>query len=171
MAFNPPVALTPLSVVTPQVTGDTLSIDSTVLPLVINADLNTIRVDVTLFGQLYIFSNPVVVAGKNQFIGSVPINTSLTNTIVQIIGREFNIWEPNTIFPLGYSLVDTNGNVQTVTTQGTSGTTQPNWSLSGTTADNGVVWTFGGTFSNPNAVTTWLADVVYVTGVVVIDSN
>src|SRR5271168_1403008 len=100
MAFNPPVALAALSVVTPQVTGDTLSIDSTVLPLVINADLNTLNLTISLFGQTYIFTNPTVVAGQNQFVGSVPINTSLTNSSVQIIGREFNVWQVNTIYQL-----------------------------------------------------------------------
>src|SRR5271157_326342 len=171
MAFNPPVALAALSVVTPQVTGDTLSIDSSVLPLVINADLNTVRVDVSLFGQLYIFTNPTVVSGHNQFVGSVPINTALTNTIVQIIGREFNVWASNTVFAVGYSIVDSNGNVQTVTSGGTSGGTQPIWSNSGTTADGGVTWTFAGTFTNPNAVTSWIATTIYVTGAIVIDSN
>ena len=171
MSFNPPVALAPLNIVTPLVTGDTLSIDSSVLPLVIHADLNTMRLDISLFGNTYTLLNPTVVGGLHQFTGSVPVDTSQTNTTVQIIGREFNIWRPVTSFPIGYSVVDSNGNVQTVTSSGISGVTQPTWSNSGTTSDGSVTWTFVGTFSNSNATTSWIASNIYATGAVVIDSN
>jgi hypothetical protein len=171
MSFNPPVSLAALQVTTPQITGDTLSIDSTVLPLTIVADLNTVRVDVSLFGNTYTFTNPTVVGGKNQFTGTVPVDTSQTNSTVNILGREFNIWQSNASFALGYSIVDSNGNVQTVTTAGTSGATQPTWNITGPTTDGGVIWTFVGAFVNPNAVTSWVAGNIYVTGAVVIDSN
>lgn len=171
MAFNPPVALAQPVVATPTVTGDTLSIDSTVLPLVINCDLNTIRVDVSLFGFTYTFTTPTVVNGHNQFTGTVPVNTALASTSVQIIGREFNIWQVNTTFLLGYSIVDANGNVQTVTTQGTSGGSEPSWNTSGTTTDGSVVWTFGGDFINTNAISNWVASNIYAAGAIVIDSN
>jgi Protein of unknown function (DUF2961) len=40
------------------------------------------------------------------------------------------------------SFQDTNGNVQTVTTAGTTGATQPSWATSATTKDSSVTWTF-----------------------------
>ena len=171
MSFNPPVALSALRIASPQITGDTLSIDSSVLPLTIVADLNTVRVDVSLFGSTHTFTNPTVVNGRNQFSASVPVDTSQTNTFVQIIGREFNIWQPNTGFALSYSVVDSNGNVQVVTAPGTSGASQPAWNSSGTTTDGGVTWAFVGAFINPDAVTTWAAGLAYASGAIIINSN
>lgn len=57
-------------------------------------------------------------------------------------------WAANTAFTLGQLITDSNGNVQQVTTPGTSGGSQPAWSSSprATTADGGtLVWTMRGT--------------------------
>jgi hypothetical protein len=52
-------------------------------------------------------------------------------------------WQPNTTYTTGYRIVDSNGNLETVTTPGTSGATQPSWpfSLGTSTSDNTVTWT------------------------------
>lgn len=171
MAFNPPVALSALQVTSPQITGDTLSVDSSALPLTILADQNTLVLFVTLFGNQFIFTNPTVVNGKNQFVGSVPIDTSQSGTTVQILGREFNVWQTNTPYALGATIVDSNGNIQKVAVAGTSGATQPVWPTTGTIVDGGVTWTFVGPFSNPTAVTTWIANNTFSAGAVIIDSN
>jgi hypothetical protein len=58
-----------------------------------------------------------------------------------------NLWAASTVYAAGQSIVDTNGNIQTVTTGGTSGATQPVWPLATgatpnpTTTDGSVVWT------------------------------
>lgn len=53
-------------------------------------------------------------------------------------------WQANTNYPnAGYAIVDSNGNMQSVTTPGTSGATVPTWntSIGGTTVDGTVTWT------------------------------
>jgi hypothetical protein len=53
-------------------------------------------------------------------------------------------WQANTAYPVGYLLVDSNGNIQRCTTAGTSnGSQHPTWNTvyGGTTTDNSVVWT------------------------------
>lgn len=50
-------------------------------------------------------------------------------------------WKANTAVAAGYRIKDTNGNMQTVTTAGTTGGTQPTWSTSATTTDGTAVWT------------------------------
>lgn len=64
-------------------------------------------------------------------------------------------WKAATAFALGTLIIDSNGNIQQVTTAGTSGGTQPAWNvtaITGTTADGGgtLVWTNRG-----NQVSNW----------------
>ncbi len=56
-------------------------------------------------------------------------------------------WLPGHVYALNYTIVDLNGNVQKVTTNGTSGASSPTWNTtpSGTTSDSGVTWTNQGT--------------------------
>lgn len=54
------------------------------------------------------------------------------------------IWQKNTTYALGQTILDTNGNIEQVTTAGTSGATQPTWPLrvGATVTDGGsLVWT------------------------------
>jgi len=51
-------------------------------------------------------------------------------------------WEASTAYVLGQSIVDSNGNLETVTQAGTSGGTEPTWPTGGASVtDGGVVWT------------------------------
>jgi hypothetical protein len=52
-------------------------------------------------------------------------------------------WQASKVYELGNEILDPAGNVQEVTTTGTSGATAPVWNetLGGTTTDNTVVWT------------------------------
>jgi len=58
-----------------------------------------------------------------------------------------DLWAATTVYAVGQSVVDKNGNIQTVTTGGTSGGSEPTWALpnsaneSPTTTDGSVVWT------------------------------
>jgi hypothetical protein len=52
-------------------------------------------------------------------------------------------WTASKLDALGNEILDSNGNIEEVTTPGTSGTTAPVWNktVGGTTTDNTVVWT------------------------------
>jgi hypothetical protein len=100
---NPIIGLTALVLVTPYlpVGTSTVSIDASVLPIIVNADLNTIQVEVSVPSGTQILINPTVVGGINQFSGLVPILQ--TDTTVQIYGRNYdpaNSSDPNANDPL-----------------------------------------------------------------------
>jgi hypothetical protein len=58
-----------------------------------------------------------------------------------------DLWAATTVYAVGQAIQDPNGNIQVVTTGGTSGSTQPAWALptsttpNPTTTDGSVVWT------------------------------
>jgi hypothetical protein len=53
------------------------------------------------------------------------------------------LWAPSTTYSVGTAVVDSNGNVQVVSTPGISSLTAPTWNTSGTTNDGAtLVWTF-----------------------------
>src|SRR5262249_29799837 len=60
-------------------------------------------------------------------------------------GLVFPAWNPNQFYLLGAQIIDPNGNLQKVTTQGTSGPNPPGWATSigstTTEASGTVVWT------------------------------
>jgi len=55
------------------------------------------------------------------------------------------VWQPSHAYVFG-AIIDTNGNVQVVSTSGTSGSSQPSWNATpgATTTDSGVTWTNAG---------------------------
>lgn len=66
------------------------------------------------------------------------------------------LWTANTAFTVGQYILDTNGNIQKVTTAGTTSGSQPAWSVTDftTTADNTVTWTkYGNQVSNWGVIT------------------
>ncbi len=80
---------------------------------------------------------------QNQFTASISVDPTQPETIVQIIGRNYDptvIWTPHTTYAVGTRLADSNGNVQIVTQAGTSGVTLPIWNA-----------TFGGVTNDPTA--------------------
>ncbi len=74
------------------------------------------------------------------------------------------IWKSNTSYSVGQFIVDSKGNIQTVQTAGTSGSTQPWWSLGKPTTDGGVTWI--GVRSQ-----TWQNTTLYQLGQWVLDSS
>lgn len=55
-----------------------------------------------------------------------------------------SVWLPNSsVFTLGQQIVDSNGNIQQITTAGITGSSVPTWNATpaGTTTDNTVTWT------------------------------
>lgn len=66
-----------------------------------------------------------------------------TTPVVTQVGSSRSGWVTNTFYSLVSVVIDTNGNLQQVTTPGNSGTTTPTWAntVGATTTDGGVVWT------------------------------
>jgi hypothetical protein len=63
-------------------------------------------------------------------------------------------WSASTAFPLGFQIIDTNRNIQQVTTAGSSGATQPTWNatVGGITSDGATLkWTNEGIDPNSGA--------------------
>jgi hypothetical protein len=59
-----------------------------------------------------------------------------------VIGSSRSAWAKNTYYSIAGAVIDSNGNLQQVTTKGTSGATTPAWStvLNATTTDGTVTW-------------------------------
>lgn len=105
-----------------------------------------------------------VISGTTSVVGSFAVTFRVTDTIGAFTEKQLTLpvssglsvqsgitftngigfWLPTHAFSLGTFLIDANGNVQKVTTGGTSGATAPAWNTSGTTNDGSVVWTFQG---------------------------
>jgi hypothetical protein len=160
-------SLTALQLVTPILPNNvqTISVDSSVLPVVIVADANTTRIEVSIYNTTYVATTftTATVNGvtQNTFSISVPLIPTVLEATVQILGRNYNpfgAWAPLTTFPTGYTFVDPNGNVQVATVGGVSGSyglvgspptipVQPPWSAQkgGVTLDGSgatiITWT------------------------------
>lgn len=93
-------------------------------------------------------------AGPTQEQITVDVNTST------------NSWKPNTYYSQLTAIIDSNGNLQTITTGGKSGSYgvggHPTWgvTLGSTTADNTVLWTL----TRTAAQMTWAASTPYTNG-------
>lgn len=102
---NPVVGLSPLSITTPSVPPGvlTLSVDSSVLPLVVTADTNTIAIDILVGSETVTLTDPAVVNGQHQFSGSVALSVSSSPVVFQLTGRNYtpgDAQDPNANNPL-----------------------------------------------------------------------
>ena len=79
-----------------------------------------------------------------------------------VVGTSGSAWKTNTYFSLPGVIIDSNGNLQKVTTAGISGPSQPTWAtvVSNTTNDGTVVWTM----IQSAASLTWAAHTHYANG-------
>lgn len=129
----PQTLLTALQLVTPVLpTGTTtLSVDSSVLPLNVLADSSTVRLEISIYNGTTALSSFTPVGAKNQFVTSLAIIPTVQETVVQLLGRNYDptaFWVPSTQFTAGQRVQDTNGNVEVIVGPGISGLTQPTWS-------------------------------------------
>lgn len=94
-----------------------------------------------------------LVLPPNNFSNPQPIDVtlrSLGNTGFVYQWVNVNLWPTSGTVVAGQSIQDPNGNMQTVTTGGTTGSTQPTWAKPSaatpnpTTTDNTAVWTCEG---------------------------
>lgn len=85
------------------------------------------------------------------------------------IGSESGVWQPLTAFVAGSQVRDSNGNLETVTTAGTTGSPAPTWkTVTGAiTPDGSVAWTNSG----PMTTALWEPNTFYPAGVEIYDSN
>jgi len=99
---TPQLGLSALSFVSPIIPTmlTTLSVDTSVLALVINADTSTIAIDVSLAGVTTTLTAMTVVGGFNQFTGSIPLTPSTGLQTIEFTGRNYS----NTVTPV-HSLI------------------------------------------------------------------
>src|SRR5271167_3714942 len=118
---TPVSSLPKLVLVTPVLpTGTTvLSVDSSVLPFVINSDPTVTRIEIGIYNQVFadnsfsvltnIVNNTAVFA--NQFTTSISLIPTVEETNVNIIGRNYDptfTWQPNTTYAFGQRYADPN---------------------------------------------------------------
>jgi hypothetical protein len=146
---SPLSSLAALQVTTPSLVGDSLSVDSSVLPFIILADVNTLRIEISFASQIQILGSFTNVTVNNtnyhQFTGSINLDPTVLNTQILLLGRNYNpanSWIAAASRVVGETFVDPNGNVQLVTIAGSSALIQPTWSLvlNGLTTDGSVTW-------------------------------
>lgn len=139
-----PIVSSPLSFITPVVlTGSppspitAMSVDSTVVPYVIEADQSYTQVEITTIPVSGVYGSTVVnnapsspSSGVVTFTGTVNIDLEEGNTVVQFISRNYNpatiLWIALSSHNVGDRLVDDNGYVQeALIVTGPSGATKP----------------------------------------------
>jgi hypothetical protein len=105
---------------------------------------------------------PITIAANNNNQGGIDMpgvsnGNAVRGTIDSRAGSGYiykwttkDLWAASTAYAVGQSIIDSNGNIQTVTaitSSGDSGSTQPTWALptaatpNPTTTDNQVTWT------------------------------
>jgi hypothetical protein len=125
----------------------------------------------------------VVPSASNDFQGGITIDGTVqwtnrgvtienwgiqppTTALTPSLGPAFNAnWQANTFYSIASVIIDTNGNLQQVTTYGTAGSSAPTWatSVGNTTVDGSVTWTMVQTA----AQLTWQSGFSYVPPVVI----
>ena len=122
------------------------------------------QVNLTAAPAMVALPDGKIVPMWGYFCGSTTSSTatcrSLNPAALPISGT-LSAWAPNTAYALNQLIVDSNGNVEEVTTAGTSGASVPTWvtTIGGVTSDGTVSWTLQGA---SNAVTTWSPVVITV---------
>lgn len=120
------------------------------------------------------FTGGTTVDGTAQWVNRGPRveNWGLAGPTEQLtysIGSSSVSWNPNTRYSLPGVVIDTNGNLQQVTTAGKSGSTVPTWNnvLNGTTNDGTVVWKMIQTAAS----LVWQPHTVYAEGAYIVANN
>jgi len=99
-----------------------------------------VQVQVTSTSGTILAANDISPAGRHGLcvknIGSNPLSFQVANT-------NLPSWKPNTAYTVGQAVQDAAGNVQRVTTAGTTSGTLPTWgtAITNTVTDGTVVWT------------------------------
>lgn len=94
MPIVPQITLPALTLVSPVVVGDTFSVDSSVLPLLVDASLTTTQIEVTVEGNTYTSTSFTVVTGKRRFSLSLPLIPSPQQYQILLVGRNYDPQNP-----------------------------------------------------------------------------
>lgn len=109
-----------------------------------------------------------------MLLGDLGSGTDISNSYDQSLPVESQLepplWIESHVFTLGFCIQDANGNLQKVTTSGTSGASIPSWNNveGGTTLDGTVVWTC---YLSLHLPTTWTSLTTKNFGDTIIDDN
>ena len=155
--MQPPSVGSPLSFIAPVITVGSppvqiasMSVDSTVLPYVVQGDQSYFRLEVTAYGSTAVNDSPSLPSsGSVSFSGTVGIDLSGGDALLVFVARNYDPsqvgWpgsgsSPAVSFtpPVGYRFVDDNGYVQeALTVFGPTGITEPPaFTVSGVAYDN-----------------------------------
>jgi hypothetical protein len=121
---------------------------------------DTTRIEVKIYNQVFTFINGIhgfistpVLTSFTAFTGSIAINPSVPETLLQIVGRNYDpstsaVFQSNHAYSVGDQIIDPHGNVQTVLVAGISGNSAPSFSQTiGGQTPNGVgtlIWIMTG---------------------------
>ena len=107
------ISFTPVLPTTTQGQTSVISVDTTVLPYTILADVNTSQIEVLAYNQTNYNKTPVLVNGQHQFTGSITLDPAQGDITIQMLGRNYDplgaSWVAGTSYAVGYRLVDSNG--------------------------------------------------------------
>jgi len=144
----PPSVGSPLTFITPVITFgsppvqiNAMSVDTSVLPYVIQAGQSYVRLEVSLPYAQKITTTPTVSNGVAQFSDSITLDVGYGDASIQFLARNYDpsqmAWEASTPRAVGYRFVDDNGYVQLViTSTGSTGSSEPTvFTTSGAASD------------------------------------
>ncbi len=87
--------------------------------------------------------NPMLLGDLAPLTGSAPVQSNSYNQALPVESQsEPPGWIAGTYFSAGFTILDSNNNLQQVQTAGVSGSIEPNWSTTANTVDGGVTWKF-----------------------------
>jgi hypothetical protein len=107
-----------------------MSVDSTVLPYIVQGSLDYIRLEVSLYSATVANASPTISNEESVFTGTVAINLNAGDSVIQFLARNYDPsqigWNASTARSVGYRFVDDNGYVQMVlASTGSTGSSEP----------------------------------------------
>jgi hypothetical protein len=152
--MQPPSVGNTLSFVTPTILVgsppvqiNAMSVDSNVLPYIVQGSEGYVRLEVSLYGTLTANSSPVVSGTIATFTGTAAVNLNAGNAVIQFLARNYDPsqigWNASITRAIGYRFVDDNAHVQmVVAATGATGSVEP------------TVFTLAGQFQDVSATVT-----------------
>ena len=126
LTFTAPVIMTG----SPPVQITAMSVDSSILPFVIQGEISYIRLEVSLPNEALVVSTASISGGISNFSGNTTIDIAGGDVSIQFIARNYDPsqigWQATTARAVGYVFVDDNGYVQQVlASTGSTGSNEP----------------------------------------------
>ena len=114
----------------PPVQISAMSVDSTVLPYIVQGSEEYVRLEVSIYGATVANASPDASTGESVFTGTVSLNLNAGDAVIQFIARNYDPtqigWNASTARAAGYRFVDDNGQVQVaIASTGPTGSSEP----------------------------------------------